>query len=76
MIKRLAILGGAVALGKWLLKTVPPNPRDWPDAAKGEAQRIKEQAAEAVAAGKRAAERRQDEVQREIDAASQPRKYS
>lgn len=75
MIGRLMVIGAAAA-SVWLLRSAPKDPRDWPDAAKSEAMRIKGHASEAIEAGKRAAIRRQEEVQREIDAASQPREYS
>jgi hypothetical protein len=42
---------------------------------KGETVRLKGQVKEAFEAGKRAAVRRQAEVQREIDEAAKPRQY-
>ena len=69
----LALAAGAAAV--WALTRAPRDPRRWPEAARGELERLKEQGKEAFEAGKRAAARRQDEVQREIDEASRPRSH-
>jgi hypothetical protein len=71
---RLWVIAAAGA-GVWLLRNAPTDPRQWPGAARAEAGRLRGQAKEAFEAGKRASARRQDEVQREIDEASQPRQY-
>lgn len=71
---RLALLAVA-GVGIWALRRAPTDPRRWPSAAKDEAARLKAQGKEALEAGKRAAARRQEQVQREIDEAARPRQY-
>jgi hypothetical protein len=71
-VKRLVLLGLAGA-GAFLIARAGRDPRGWPDAAREELERLKAHLREAIEAGKRAAARREAEVQREIDEAVERR---
>lgn len=68
---RLLLLVAVIAA--WMSRNISTDPREWPAGLKRECDRLRADGAESVAAGKRAAARRAEQVQREIDEASLPR---
>ena len=64
-LKTLALLGGAA----YIYSKGPRDPREWAGFLAEEAVRTKRQAAEAAEAGKRAAVRKREQIDREIAAA-------
>ena len=69
---RLLVLG-LVGAGAFLVARARRGPREWPEAGREELERLKSRLREAIEAGKRAAARREAEVQREIDEAVERR---
>lgn len=64
-LKTLALLGA----GAWAYSKGPRDPREWPGHLAEQAALLRAQGTEALAAGKQAAARRQQEIDREIAAA-------
>ena len=65
MIGALAVV--AVGVGAWLWSRGHRNPREWPADLSVEATQVREAAKEAVEAGRRAAARREAEIDRELE---------
>jgi hypothetical protein len=65
-VKWLLILGGIGALLAWLHSIGALDPKLWKDTVAREKQRIPEQVKEAVAAGKRAAGKAEEDLDREV----------
>jgi len=66
-VKALVRLGlGVAGLAAWLVSRGHRDPRRWPQAVTHEATRLREQMAEAVAAGRRAAKEQQRAVERDL----------
>jgi hypothetical protein len=64
VVASLAVAAGAAAA--WLVSRGHGDPRRWPQALAEEAVRLKDALAEAVAAGRRAAALREQEIDREL----------
>jgi hypothetical protein len=65
-VKWLLILGGIGGLLAWLYSIGALDPKLWKDTVTREKQRIPEQLKEAVAAGKRAAGKAEEDLDREV----------
>jgi hypothetical protein len=63
------IVFAAAGAAVWLAVKVSPDPRKWPAYLTEEWARVRRQGQEALAAGKRAATRREEELDRELEAA-------
>ena len=69
------LVGAGLAVGAaaaYLVARGHTDPTTWPEAAKGEVDLLKKNLNEALAAGRRAAARREDEIDREITEAAGP----
>jgi hypothetical protein len=64
VIKVVALAGAGVAV--WLIAQGHRDPREWPGQLAEEWARLRSAAKEAIAAGKRAAARREAEIDREL----------
>ncbi|MEW6581153.1 MAG: hypothetical protein AB1416_00120 [Actinomycetota bacterium] len=71
---RLVLGLGIAAAGAaaWLVARGHRDPRRWPQALASEGALLRRQLGEAVAAGKRAAARREQEIEREMAEATRP----
>jgi hypothetical protein len=67
-VTRIVIGAGMAAAGAaaWLVSRGHRDPRHWPQAAKEEVAILRRNLDEALAAGRRAAARREEEIEREI----------
>jgi hypothetical protein len=61
-LRTIAILGGLA----WCYSKLPRDPQEWPGYAGEQYAILREQVAEAVEAGKRASERRMEQLDREV----------